>query len=418
MNRRDNLLFYGGDLGEVLRSQIAQIPQKVDAIPKDQFLASSEEDILENIIAQVEINPLAIYEDRMEQEPRETKIDVSRSKERNFFSDRGPIKVDAVEITISIPFTGDPGLWNLSPGHYTSVFPHGDIRQPKNDGIGFLIIVYTQPKDEPTNKTKSCFDEELERIRKYLKSQKGQIDSFNASLSGYIQGAINARMEKLKTFDGIIEMLGIPLKRREDAPLIEPIPIKRKLIRPLPPPPKSGFKPEPGITVQDYEHILSVIRHEGRTFETTPKTYAVHGEEELRDIMLAHLNGHYQGTATGETFRRSGKTDIRIEDQNRAAFVAECKLWRGKEELFKAINQLLGYLTWRDCKTALILFNKEIKKFNDLLIKIPEALRAHQKFKRALTEGVDGEWRFEFFSAEDESRQIIIHVFIFNLYIE
>lgn len=417
MYNRDNLLFYKGDLSGTLRKQITQIPIKVDAIPKDQFLVSNEEDIFENIIDQVEIDPLVIYEDRMEMEPKETKIDVSGSKERVFFGDRGPIYVDGVEITISIPFTGDPVLWDLRPDHWTSVFPHAKIHQPGKDGIGFLIIVFTQLKDESANKVKSGFDEELERIKIYLKSQKQQVDSFNASLPGYIQGAIKARKEKLKTFDGIIEMLGIPLKRREDAPLIEPIPIKRKLIRPLPPPPKSGFKPEPGITVQDYEHILSVIRHEGRTFETTPKTYAVHGEEELRDIMLAHLNGHYQGTATGETFRRSGKTDIRIEDQNRAAFVAECKLWRGKEELFKAINQLLGYLTWRDCKTALILFNKEIAKFNDLLIKIPEALRTHQKFKRDLTEGVDGEWRFKFISEEDESRQVIIHVFIFNLYI-
>jgi hypothetical protein len=414
---KDNVLFHKGDLSGTLRNQVAQIPIRVDAIPKDQFLASSEEDIFENIISQVEIDSLVIYEDRMEMESRETKSDVSGSKERVFFGDKGPIYLDAVEVTISIPFTGDSGLWDLRPDHWTSVFPHAKIHQPGKDGIGFLTIVFIQLKDESSNKIKSGLDEELERIRIYLKSQKQQVDSFNASLPGYIQGAIKARKEKLKTFDGIIEMLGVPLKRRKDAPLIEPIPIKRKLIRPLPPPPKSGFKPEPGITVQDYEHILSVIRHEGRTFETTPNTYAVHGEEELRDIMLAHLNGHYQGTATGETFRRSGKTDIRIEDQNRAAFVAECKLWRGKEELSKAINQLLGYLTWRDCKTALILFNKEIVKFNDLLIKIPEALRSHQNFKRVLVTGVDGEWRFEFFSEEDESRQVIIHVFIFNLYI-
>jgi len=418
LNRRDNLLFHKGDLSGGLRNQIAQIPKKVDAIPKDQFLASSEEDILENIIAQVEINPLVIYEDRMEMESRETKSDVSGSKERVFFGDKGPIYVDAVEATISMPFTGDPVLWDLRPDHWTSGCPHANICQPKNDGIGFLIFVFTQFKDEPTNEIKSRLDEELERIRTYLKLQKQQVDSFNASLPGYIQGAIKSRKEKLKTFDGIIEMLGIPLKRREDAPLIEPILIKRKLIRPLPPPPKSGFKPEPGITVQDYEHILSVIRHEGRTFETTPKTYEVHGEEELRNIMLAHLNGHYQGTVTGETFRRSGKTDIRIEDQNRAAFVAECKIWKGEGELSDAINQLLGYLTWRDCKTALILFNKRVAKFNDLLVKIPGAISVHQKFKRVLTEGVDGEWRFEFFSAEDEYRQIIIHVFIFNLYIE
>ena len=417
MYSKDNVLFHKGDLSGTLRNLVAQIPIKVDAIPRDQFLTASEEDIFENIIAQVEIDPLVIYEDRKEMEAKETKSDVSGSKERVFFGDRGPIYVDAVEVTISIPFTGYSVLWHLRPDHYTSVFPQGKIHPPGNDGIGFLIMVFTQLKDESVNKIKSRFDEELERIRIYLKSQKQQVDSFNTSLAGYIQSAIKARKKKLKTFDGIIEMLGIPLKRREGAPLIEPIPIKRKLIRPLPPPPKSGFKPEPGITVQDYEHILSVIRHEGRTFETTPKTYAVHDEEELRDIMLAHLNGHYQGTATGETFRRSGKTDIRIEDQNRAAFVAECKLWRGKEELSKAINQLLGYLTWRDCKTALILFNKQVAKFNDLLIKVPEALREHQKVKRELTKGDDGEWRFEFFSAEDESRQIIIHVFIFNLYI-
>jgi hypothetical protein len=133
--------------------------------------------------------------------------------------------------------------------------------------------------------------------------------------------------------------------------------------------------------------------------------------------MLAHLNGHYEGMATGETFRKSGKTDIRIEDQDRAAFVAECKLWKGKEELLKAIDQLLGYLTWRDCKTALILFNKQAAKFNDLLVKVPEALCEHQKFKRELVDGAEGEWRYNFFSAEDESRQITIHVFIFNLYV-
>lgn len=418
MNSRDNLLFYQGDLHRVLRSEIEQIPKKVNAIPKDQFLASREEDIFENIIAQVEIDPLVIYEDRMEMESRETKSDVSGSKERVFFGDKGPIYVDALEVTISVPFTGDPELWKLRPNHWTSAFPRAKIRQPEKDEIGFLIFVFTQFKDESPNKIKSRFNEELERIRTYLKSQKGQIDSFNASLPGYIQDAIKTRKEKLKTFDGIIEMLGIPLKRREDAPLIEPIPIKRKLIRPLPPPPKSGFKPEPGITVQDYEHILSVIRHEGRTFETTPKTYAVHNEEELRDIMMAHLNGHYQGMATGETFRRSGRTDIRIEDQDRAAFVAECKIWKGERELSNAIDQLLGYLTWRDCKTALLLFNKRVAKFNDLLAKVPKAIRGHQKFKRILTDSANGEWRFEFFSKEDESRQIIIHVFIFNLYIK
>lgn len=200
-------------------------------------------------------------------------------------------------------------------------------------------------------------------------------------------------------------------------PAIEPLKIARKLIRPLPPPPKSGYKPEPGITEEDYAHILSVIRHEGRTFETTPKTYAVHDEEALRDILLAHLNGHYQGDATGEAFRRSGKTDIRIEDNNRAAFVAECKTWKGQKGLSQAVNQLLGYLTWRDCKAAIVVFNKHNAKFSGILETVPGVFQAHPNYKRSVETREHGEWEFHMTSLEDDGRQIRVHVFIFNLFV-
>src|SRR5262249_40612303 len=147
------------------------------------------------------------------------------------------------------------------------------------------------------------------------------------------QGAITARRTRIQQHEGLSSILNIPIKRRDGAPSIRPIKVEKKITKPLPSPPKSGFKPEPGITAELYNEIVSMIRHEGRTFETTPKTYAVHDEEELRDIIVAHLNGHYEGGATGETFRKSGKTDIRIEDDNRAAFIAECKIWRGSKDI-------------------------------------------------------------------------------------
>lgn len=197
---------------------------------------------------------------------------------------------------------------------------------------------------------------------------------------------------------------------------MEPVKIARKLVRPLPPPPKSGYKPEPGITDEDYSHILSVIRHEGRTFETTPKTFSVHDEEALRDILLAHLNGHYQGDATGEAFRRSGKTDIRIEDNNRAAFVAECKVWKGQKELAQAIDQLLGYLTWRDCKAAIVIFNKHNAKFSGVLEAIPGAFAGHGLYKHRVDINQAGEWEFDMASREDEGRRVRVHVFAFNLF--
>ena len=164
--------------------------------------------------------------------------------------------------------------------------------------------------------------------------------------------------------------------------------------------------------------MLSVIRHEGRTFETTPKTYAVHDEEELRDIMMAHLNGHYEGAASGEAFRKSGKTDIKIEDRERAAFIAEFKIWRGSKELAAAIDQMLGYLTWRDCKAALVIFNKDNAKFSEVLSKIPDVLKGHPKFKSEISPGNSGEWKVQLQSSEDEGRLVTVTVFAFDLFVQ
>ena len=211
-----------------------------------------------------------------------------------------------------------------------------------------------------------------------------------------------------------MQSLNIPLKKHPGAPDVEELPIRRKLIRPLPPAPSAP--PEPAISDVDYEHILKVIRHEGRTWETSPTTYAKHDEEELRDFILAHLNTHYEGDATGETFRNNGKTDIRIEDQNRAAFVGECKVWRGAAELSKALDQLLGYLTWRDCKAALIVFNKNVAGFKELQVKAPETLRQHQNFLKEIKSSNAGEWRFQFRSADDPDRTVTVHVFLFNIF--
>jgi hypothetical protein len=111
------------------------------------------------------------------------------------------------------------------------------------------------------------------------------------------------------------------------------------------------------------------------------------------------------------------KTDIRLEEESRAAFVAECKLWGGEKVLLDALNQLLGYLTWRDSKAALILFNKDVAGFTGIQTTIPSALKAHPNFLREKPPARAGEWRYVFRSTEDEAREVTVHVFAFNLYV-
>ena len=186
--------------------------------------------------------------------------------------------------------------------------------------------------------------------------------------------------------------------------------------RSVPVVPKTGLAPEPGITGETYEHVLHFIRHQGRTFERTPGTYALHDEEGLRNIILAQLNGHFEGAAMGEAFRRSGKTDICIETDSRAAFVGECKLWIGPASLTGALDQLLGYLTWRDSKASVIVFNTRNRNFSKILPAISDAIRGHALFVRDLPCEETGEWRVLMRSAEDEGRRVTVHIFLFDLY--
>src|SRR5205807_579707 len=94
--------------------------------------------------------------------------------------------------------------------------------------------------------------------------------------------------------------------------------------------------------------------------ERNPASFSTMDEESIRDNILLQLNGHYEGMATGETFNSSGKTDILVRVNDRNIFIAECKFWHGPKKFEETIDQLFDrYLTWRDCKCALIVFNRQ-----------------------------------------------------------
>lgn len=134
------------------------------------------------------------------------------------------------------------------------------------------------------------------------------------------------------------------------------------------------------IETKDISKINSLIYSFCSTLERTSKTYENNGKEDIRNMFLAMLNTQYSN-ATGETFSNKGKTDIYIGHYNKAAYIAECK-WKGEQVLLEAIEQLLGYTTWKDCAGTLLFFNKQNKNFKSILEKVPENLKKYSKFTR------------------------------------
>lgn len=417
MNRSGNYLFSSFDLDDQLRAKQSEAVAAVNSIPEQQFLISSDEDIVANTIARYRIEPLQLYEEQARLEQKETQVDVSGDPMRIFSrASSGPFFIPGTEVVIRIPFSGDPSLFKGRTNPWSSMSPVGMVQTGYGSAAPCLEIRMARPHDADPNSFKQDYERNLSLIREYLQRSRTQVEAYNAQLEQPIRNAIAARRQRLEKHKSIADLLNIPLQARAEAPSIEPIRLEKRNPPPLPVPPRTGLKPEPGISDTDYERILNIIRHEGRSFETTPATFAKHDEEELRDIILAHLNGHFQGGATGETFRRKGKTDIRIEDGARSAFVAECKVWRGAAEVTKALDQLLSYLTWRDSKAALIVFNTQVAGFSELPTRLSKALTEHRLFISETKMTHAGEYRAVMRSTEDEGRRVTVHAFIFNLY--
>jgi hypothetical protein len=408
---RTDALFCEGDLHATLQGHLRRVDSIVERIPKEQFLNASDDAIVENAVAELSVLPLELDFSAQTVSPQEALV-----KPSSFYSDpleRHSAGIPGTRVLVEIPFTGDPALFKLRPNSFSSMFPRASVVGTSSGG-GHLEFSFEQAPGMPPEQVKQNFDQQVRLLTSYVTAQRSQVEAHNSAVAGEARRSVLARRARLREQNQLVTVLGIPLKQKDDVP--SPLPMRRKLVRPLPSIPQGGVVAEPGIADADYEHILNVVRHEGCTFETTPRTFTSLDEEPLRDILLAHLNGHYEGDATGETFRRSGKTDIRIEDQNRCAFVAECKLWTGDKKFLEAVDQLLGYLTWRDCKASLVVFNKSVAGFAEVLERVPGLLQGHRLCRGTVSPKAAGEWRCRFVSDVDAAREILLHVFLFNLH--
>lgn len=191
-------------------------------------------------------------------------------------------------------------------------------------------------------------------------------------------------------------------------------PVQRKPIPTRPAATSAPFKPEPALDEAQYKHILSVIENMTHVIERSPTAFASMGEEDIRQHFLVQLNGQFEGQATGETFNYQGKTDILIRADGCNIFIAECKFWHGEKGYLETIDQILGYLSWRDTKAALIVFNRN-KDFSAVLASIKSATDKHPHKKRGPT--VEGETRFRYIfgNPSDHNRQVTLTVMAFDV---
>ena len=89
-------------------------------------------------------------------------------------------------------------------------------------------------------------------------------------------------------------------------------------------------------------------------------------------------------------------------------------MWTGQAQVKEAIAQLDSYLTWRDCKTALIFFVRR-KNFIRVLETVKETLKAVENIKSVNIKDKN-EFDCLYVSETNVGQCVTIRVMFFNLY--
>jgi hypothetical protein len=301
-------------------------------------------------------------------------------------------------------------MWKIRPSTFSvSGDPEIDIR---NDSI-VLDMSFPDDAVDP-NRLKAEIERAIRSLMEAVQNLHRDTDNHNRSAPEAVRSAIHHKRQLAQSVTGAVATLGIPIKRR-DQPLTFTVPTKRRA-SPVRRPriPAEPYRPEPVLEEAEYQHILKVMHSMALVIERNPAAFASLDEEAIRTHFLLQLNGHYEGGATGETFNASGKTDILIRVENRNIFIAECKFWRGPKTFNEAVDQLLGYLSWRDTKCALLIFNRT-RDSGAIRQKMHEAMEGRAEHRRTISYDPDGDARYIFTKESDPGREIIITTQLYDI---
>ena len=381
-------LFDGGDLIYVLQDQGQKMRNEINSLSENQILNTLEDDLCNYFFEKYKVETLQIDESQIQ-------MDYSAY-------------ATGIKITFYIPFTGDRNLFEQKPSTFSPNPPRAYV------GESEIVMTYERTTYE-ADQIKDEFKSELAKIKKYLKWIEQDVTPFNSSICETASQGIKVRREKILRDRDLVENIGYPLRRRQDTPDTYIAPQVKRVITPkLPPASTAPYKPEPALDIQDYEHILSVVSNMVLVMERSPNAFRGMNEEALRQHFLVQLNGHYEGQATGETFNFEGKTDILIRADGKNIFIAECKFWKGSKAFKESIDQLLSYSTWRDTKTALLVFNRDAE-MSTVLKSIPEVVKDHPKYKSNRDYNSETGFRYILRHRDDANREIVLTVLVFNI---
>ena len=396
------------DVFSIIENQKKGLMEEITSQSDDYILNVNKKEYMEHLISRYSITPIVIHEDQLSVSTYEAQVPADHHPSSYFAGSGRSFPRDVVRY--HLPFTGEHQLLRVRASSYHSAPPRIFI---EGSDICFEIVNF----DLTPERIKQEADRTIQNFKELNDYLTNDLNSFNSKIESIASQTFDARKEQLLKKNDLMASLGVPIRTSENTPSTFSIPTQRTKVIPTKNKPavvEKGYKPEPSIDTSIYTQILGIINDVGKQFERLPSTYSGKDEEQLRDHLLLILEPNFEGSATGETFNKSGKTDILLRHEGSNVFIAELKFWKGKKSYLETISQLLGYLTWRDSKAAVVIFVKN-KDFSTVIGTVKEETPSHENYLGFVSESEESWLNYRFHINNDRNREVKLAVMLYHI---
>jgi hypothetical protein len=381
-----------------------QLKHEIESESKDYILKIDETEYTQHLTEKYTLEQLEV--DTTNPDIREP---------RKIFQDRTnhygeSYKIEGYSISSVYKFKGSPILFKMAPNsRMITSYPITIVGE--TNSLILSVDIYNQDANTFTGSR----DAGLRQALINMPNLNGEVAQWNQRLPKLVENYFKNTKDKYLKENKFFEQINVNVNKNTESIYSVPM-IKRKIIPQPVVSDKKVFTSVPSFSDSVHKDILKIIFSVGKSMERKPSTYKDKSEEDLRDNILMFLETRYDGTtATGETFNKSGKTDILLKyEDGTNLFVAECKYWGGAVVMNDAIDQLFDrYLTWCDSKAAVILFVQRVD-FSSVLATIKEEAKKHQYFLKEISTKDESSFSYEFHLPGDKGKIIQLEIMAFH----
>lgn len=395
-------IFFEQDYFEFDRNRRLSLVKELKSKDDEYILNVDENDYKQYLFERFKLEPLIISK-----EP----INISKP-EKVFKESDGPFgygKFEVYKFNLEYKVEGSFELIHVKPQTYAMVTE--DVQT--NSGNVIVTFYINSANEEEFNKSKVTT---WGRAFANVESLNKDVNNWNDQLPSFIDNEFSKYKQKVLKENQFYVAIKIKIDPDTKGVFTVPTITRKEIPQPVINKERS-YSLDPTVSQAIYDDVLMVINQIGKNIEKKPSVYTGKDEEALRDYFLPILETRYiSTTVTGETFNKSGKTDVLIKYEDGSnLFVAEFKIWSGEKAFYDAINQLFDrYLTNRDSKTALIIFVRN-KEFTEIVRKVKQSVINHMYFSKKLVEKDDSAIRLEMNLPTDNEKKILLEILLFSI---